>query len=402
MVRPENPDLFIQPVEMVRLRLDGADAPEPPPKPVSKVKAFILRHAVVGLMVVLPTVLAAIYLGLIAAPRYVSEAQFVVRGPSTGTDSQLTNMVQGHSDILRSGDDSYVVIAYMLSRDAMRQLISDDGLLDVFNRSEADFLWRYPRWLWGDSEEHLYRHYLKFVSVDYDDTTGISTLDVQAFRPEDAQKIANALLGHAEALVNKLNQRAEEDAIAAAQREVAESKINAFAEQDKVTAFRKQTLVLDPMLVSKGALDTIASLALNEAQTNASLAEMLKSSPENPQISDLRLRIAALEDQITKERQALAGGNNSMAPLLAEYERLSLERSFADRTFVSALAMLESARLDALRQRLYLDRISNPPISDYPAYPYRLIFIIVTFLLSGMVYRIGRAIVPDILAHAGR
>ena len=77
------------------------------------------------------------------------------------------------------------------------------------------------------------------------------------------------LLRHAEALVNKLNQRAEEDAIAAAQREVAASKINAFAEHDKVTAFRNRTLVLDPMLVSKEAFETIASLALDEAQTNA-------------------------------------------------------------------------------------------------------------------------------------
>jgi len=400
MVRPENPELFVQPVEMVRLHI-GANASKVEPKAVSKVNAFIRRHVAVGLLVVLPTILAVIYFGLIATPRYESEAKFVVRGPSSQSMDQIANMVAG-SSIVRSADDAYAVIEYMLSRDAMRQLESEDGLLDVINRPEADFWWRYPGWIWPANEEHLFKHYLRFVSVTYDDTTGICTLDVQAFRPEDAQKIADALLRYGEVLVNKLNVRAQNDAIETAQREVVASKIRALAELDKVTAFRKRESVLDPMLVSKDALETIGRLALDEAETNANLGEMLKSSPQSPQVSSLRQRITALENQITKERQALAGGDGSMAPLLAEYERLMLEREFADRTFVSALNMLEAARVDALRQRLYLDRISNPSIPDYAAYPYRLIFIVVTFLLCGAVYRIARVFILDSLAHAGR
>ena len=139
MVRPENPELFIQSVEMVRLRLDGADAPAAAAK--SSLESQSLYSATCGSRA--DGRAADIFGGYLSwahrgAPLR-KRSQFVVRGPSTGTDSQLTNMVQGHSDILRSGDDSYVVIAYMLSRDAMRQLISDDGLLDVFNRSRSRF-----------------------------------------------------------------------------------------------------------------------------------------------------------------------------------------------------------------------------------------------------------------------
>jgi capsular polysaccharide transport system permease protein len=91
-----------------------------------------------------------------------------------------------------------------------------------------------------------------------------------------------------------------------------------------------------------------------------------------------------------------------MAPRIAEYERLMLEREFAERTFVSALNSLEAARVDAQRQRLYLERISSPNVPDYAAYPYRLIFILGTLLLSGTAYHIVRAFVLDTLAHAIR
>ena len=401
MVRQDDPELFIQPAEMVRLRLDGTAASAAPTKRRSPVVAFARRIAAIGLIIGLPTALAILYFGLIAAARYETEAKFVVRGPSSASTSQIASLVQG-STIMRSADDAYAVHEYITSRDAMRQLVSKDGLLEVFDRPEADVLWRYPSWFTKPNEEHLFKHYLNFVSVSYDQTTGISTLRVQAFRPQDAQKIADALLRDSETLVNKLNARAQGDAIASAEREVAASKDRALAVQDRVTAFRNRESILDPGRVSAAALETIARLSLEQAQTNAALAELMKSSPQNPQVTTLRLRIAALEDQITKERLQLAGTDSSMAPRIAEYEKLMLEREFAERTFVSALNSLEVARVDAQRQRLYLERISSPAVPDYAAYPYRLTFMVATFLLSGMVYRITRALMLDTLAHAIR
>jgi capsular polysaccharide transport system permease protein len=387
---------------MVRLHLDGgADASAPKLEPLSPIVAFARRYAAMGLMVVLPTFLALVYFGLVAADRFETEAKFVVRGPSAGTTGQIASLVQG-STIVRSADDAYVVHEYITSRDAMRQLVAKDGLLNIFNRPEVDFLWRYPSWFSHPSEEHLFEHYLKFISVRYDQTTGISTLNIQAFRAEDAKKIADALLRDSEILINKLNERAQSDGIESALREVEASKVRALEAQGKVTAFRNREEVLDPSRVSTAALETIARLSLEQALANASLAELMKSSPQNPQVSSLRLRIAALEDQITKERLQLAGTDSSMAPRIAEYERLMLEREFAERTFVSALNSLEAARVDAQRQRLYLEGISSPTVPDHAAYPCRLAFIFGTLLLSGIVYRIVRAFVLDTLAHAIR
>jgi capsular polysaccharide transport system permease protein len=109
-----------------------------------------------------------------------------------------------------------------------------------------------------------------------------------------------------------------------------------------------------------------------------------------------------LEDQINKERRQLAGGEASMAPRIAEYKRLMLEREFAERTFMSALNTVEAAQVNVLRQRLYLERISSPAVPDYAAYPYRLAYILAVFILCGTLYRILRALVLDTLAHATR
>ena len=62
--------------------------------------------------------------------------------------------------------------------------------------------------------------YSRFVTVEIDSTSGVSTLQVKAYRPEDAQRIAQALLGFSEQLVNTLNERARHDALSVFQREV--------------------------------------------------------------------------------------------------------------------------------------------------------------------------------------
>jgi capsular polysaccharide transport system permease protein len=398
MTRQDNPEIFTQPVELVRL--DGTTAVSGA-KPIRPILDFARRHAPIGLMVVLPTIMAVIYFGLVASARYETEAKFVVRGPSAAATSQIASLVQG-SSVVRSADDAYVVDEYIVSRDAMKQLVVTDGLLDVFSRPEVDFLSRYPGFFMASNEERLFQHYLKFVSTSFDQTTGISTLKVQAFRPEDAQRIANALLRASEKIVNKLNERSQRDAIGSATREVEESKRRALAGLERVTDFRNRESVLDPGRMSASVLDTVSRLSLEQALTNAKLAELLKSSAQNPQIPSLRLRITALDDQINNERLQLAGGDASMAPRIAEYERLMLEREFAERTFVSALNALEAAQVNVLRQRLYLERISSPAVPDYAAYPYRLAYILGVFVLCGMMYRIFRVLVLDTLAHATR
>ncbi|MGE0700079.1 MAG: capsule biosynthesis protein [Hyphomicrobiaceae bacterium] len=387
-------------VELVPVGQSGQRRPRPEVASAMRRAAF-RRHLVFGLMVVLPTLATAIYLLLFAASRYEAEARFVVRSPSNGAASQLASLMQG-TTIVRSADDAYIVHAYLNSPDILRRLVSSANLLELLARPEADFLWRYPLPFLAHNEERLRRHMQWMINVDYEYTSGISTLKVQAFRPEDAKALAEAMLAESELLINRLSERAQTDAIATAEREVELTRRKAREMHARVTDFRHRVGMIDPGHVSKAAFETISKLALEMAQTNAQLAEVEKASPQSTQISSLRYRLTALDSQIKAEQKQLAGSDTSLAPLIAEYERLSLEREFAERTFASALTTLEAARLDTQRQRLFLERIAAPAKPDYARYPSRLLSVLGVLAICWMIHGILGQLVRDAISHAER
>jgi hypothetical protein len=80
------------------------------------------------LLLCLPTIIAIIYFFGFAASRYESVSTFVVRSPSAAQVSEIANLVQG-TGVVSSADDAYIVNEYMVSRDAMHDLITNSGLL---------------------------------------------------------------------------------------------------------------------------------------------------------------------------------------------------------------------------------------------------------------------------------
>jgi hypothetical protein len=91
--------------------------------------------------------------------------------------------------------------------------------------------------------------------------------------------------------------------------------------------------------------------------------------PDNPQIQVLNNRIAALSAQIATERGRVTRGDEALTQQVAGYERLQLEREFADRQLASATASLEQARSDALRQQVFLLRVAEPNLPQRATYP---------------------------------
>ncbi|KUO64878.1 MAG: hypothetical protein APF80_16485 [Alphaproteobacteria bacterium BRH_c36] len=358
------------------------------------------KHFWYNVCVVAPTLLAAIFFLFMAAERYETEVRFVVKSPNSSASTQLTSLV-ADTGIVRSNEDAYIVHAFLQSRDAVRRLVEDEDLAKKLSQPALDFVWGFPGLFGGESQEHLWRHFEKFISIDFDSSTGITILNIQAFRPEDSKAIAESLIRNSEQLVNSISKRAQAATLAGATSAVENSRERARKSLDDITAFRKRTALVDPLSYSKAALETITTLSVEIAQVRAELAQLATSSPNSPQAQSLRLKIDALAHQITEERAALAGSDSSLAPLIAEYERLSLEREFAERTFASAMTALEIARIDAERQQLYLDLISVPIVPDHAQYPYRLLNILLVFLGSSMAYSILRGVIGDTLSHAG-
>jgi capsular polysaccharide transport system permease protein len=138
--------------------------------------------------------------------------------------------------------------------------------------------------------------------------------------------------------------------------------------------------------------------ALATARTQ--LGEVLKNSPNSPQIPLIRTRIASLEKLIAEERTKLSGDTNSVVATLTEYERLVLDRELAEKALASAFTSLEAARLEAQRQQLYLETIARPNLADYPLYPKRVVTFGMVLASCLLAYLIAWLLVISAREHA--
>jgi capsular polysaccharide transport system permease protein len=327
-------------------------------------------------IVAVPTLVTAIYYLLIAAPMYVSEARFVVRSrtegqPALGSVLQSVGQSFGVS-FGESATDAFEVQDYMKSRDAVADLSRFGDLRAIVHRPEGDLWASFPRPFEGSSFENLYRAYKRFVTVGYDAQTGISTLRVTAFRPGDAQSLARSLLAGGEELINRLNDRAMADAVDQAKRQVSEAQTLSVASESTLTNFRNHERMIDPNRSSVADLELVGRLETQLATMRAERAGLAASAPESPQLPVLDRRIAAFAGQLEVERSRIAGQSDSLAPKVGEYEQLTLQRDLAVKTMESAVAALESARIDARRKQLYLERVVSPNLPDKATRPHRL------------------------------
>lgn len=315
----------------------------------------------------------------------MSEAKFVVRGPNTSSPGMMSSLLQS-AGVSRAQDDTYAVQDYILSRDALTQLVKDDDLKAIFARPEADSFARFPSsFAFGQTFEHFYDYYLKKVDVELDSTTNVSTLTVKTFRPEDSQRIANALLAAGEGLVNRMNDRQRENAMRDARKEVglAEARVQDVA--SAIANFRNREAILDPTKQSVPMLQAIFELQQAVVRTRIQIAQLTASSPQSPLISAYKQRVVALQAQIDDAKTKVTGTDSSLVPKITAYDSLTLQREFADKALSSATTSLETARIAAERQQLYLDPIVTANLADYAAYPKKIASIsIVFFSLLGI------------------
>lgn len=340
---------------------------QPESKP-SNLRQAWRAHRLFVLTVVLPTLAAIVYFGFIAADVFISESRFVVRSPERQSASPLGVLLKG-SGFTRSQDDSYTVQDFILSRDALRALDEKLDLRAAFGK--GDVLSRFPGLDLDSSFENMYLYYQKRVEVELDPVSSIAIVMVRAFSAEEAQKINQHLLEMGEELVNQLNERGRQDLIRFASSEVAEAEKKAKLAALTLANYRNEKGVIDPEKQSAIPLQQIAKLQDELISTKSQLAQLQLLTEDNPQIPVLKQRIQMLETEIQLESDRVAGGGRSLASKAVEFQRLALDKEFADKQLASALASLEQARNEAQRQQLYLERIAQPSLPDVAMEPRR-------------------------------
>jgi capsule polysaccharide export protein KpsE/RkpR len=148
--------------------------------------AWLRAHSGFTVIVVIPSLLGALYYFVIAAPIYASYAQFEVKEASQNTSlSGLGSFLQA-TGVTNVTNDAYTVDTYLQSRDALRELVKNPGIDKIYARPEADFLVHFPAFYMPSSFEYLWWHYTWWTSADLNTDSNVTTLSVYAFRPKDA------------------------------------------------------------------------------------------------------------------------------------------------------------------------------------------------------------------------
>ena len=391
--------------ELDELLLDGPNKSGTSryPSPKRFVDWFLGLNWLFIFTVLVPTGAAAFYYGFIASDVYLSDSSFVVQSvqDQEGISSQLGSFLKS-SMSSSADDDTADVEEFIQSRDALRKLEAQTDLREAYGNTKYDFVTRFGGLKWWDkSFEALFLYYSKWV-VDVEPSqvsSSITEVEVRAFSPEQAALINRNLLDMGEKLVNQLNDRLQQDLVRFAQEEVDDSEKKAEAAYVALADYRNTNVIVDPDQQSSIQLGLIEKLQENLIDTRNQLAEVTRSSANNPQVPALRNQIYSLESEISAEMAKTAGAVTSLSSKASQYEKLTFERDFSEKQLTEALTFLDRSRDEAQRKELYLKRIVEPNAADYPMEPRRVRNTLAVFVLGLVTWGIISLFAAGVREH---
>lgn len=349
--------------------------------------------------VLIPAVLSAIYFGLLASDVYISESRFVVRSPERPVASPL-GMALASAGFASAGQEAFSTKSYLESRAALSAINKNDAFKIAYTRPSISVFNRFDPLDANKSFEKLYKYYGEKIKVDYDTATSISTLTVRAYTSEDAVRFNEELLQVAEATIDRLNQRGRNDLIRFALAEVKGAEDRVRQSSIALAAFRNKEGVVDPEMQATAQLGMVSKLQDEQITTQAQLNQLEEFAPSNPQVPVLHNRLRTIQGAIREQMRSMAGGDRSLAASAVQYEKLVLEKEFANKQLTGALASLQDARNDSLRQQIYVERIAQPNRPDSPLEPRRLRGFLATIALGLIAWGIASMLAAGVREHA--
>jgi capsular polysaccharide transport system permease protein len=349
---------------------------------------------------VAPVVLGTIYLFFIMPDQYVTEFRFSVRVPvgnpgATGqatSGSSLSALFGGNptpgTDLL----DNFTVADYVRSPQAARDLNAKINIKAMYNRI-GDPLSRVGS---NASAERLGRYWKWMVYSDYDVTTGLGVVRVNAFDPRDSLSIANALLSSANQLVNDIGNQSQQDTVRFAKEQVTRASAQVAVLRGQLTALAAQKGTDSPSVgVLKAADDLATNSRTNIAQIQGEIGVLMSQlhNPNAPQIEVLREEMAANEHALSGAvTVANAGATN-------RYSDIRTELTNALTVLSSAQAAQSYAEATAASQRLYLTTYVRPTLPESSVAPDRWVDLLMLIGISAMVWMVGMLVRNSILEH---
>ncbi|MEM9966714.1 MAG: capsule biosynthesis protein [Pseudomonadota bacterium] len=322
-----------------------------------------------------PVALAAWYLWARAADQYTSDVAFSVRTEEQGSAIELLGGVTELSG--SSSSDTDILFAYLSSQELVYRVNERVDLRSIWSHVPVaqDPIFAFDP---SGSIEDLQQHWRRKISIIYDNGTGLIDLEVRAFRPEDAYRIASAVLEECTAMINGLSKIAQEDAIRFTRDEL-ESAVEKLKEARRaLTQFRNRTQIVDPSIDTRNQMGLLVTLQqqLADALIEADLLQDT-TRQSDPRVRQANRRIDVINARIASERRKLGlgkegEGDAAFADLVGEYEGLIVDREFAETAYTTTLAAHDAALAEARRQSRYLAAHIKPTLAERAEYPERV------------------------------
>ena len=376
-------------------------APSPAPaggasrvRPPVRLALVKLRHRLILLsflvFVMVPPVLAAIYLWGFAADQYNSKVGFSVRLEETNSPLGLLSGLTGISG--SSSSDTDILFEFIQSQRLVADMDAELDLHAIWSRPQGDPVFALP----PDAPlEELVDYWNDMVRLSRGKSAGLLEVEVRAFDPADAQNIATALFIRSTDMINQLSAIAREDAIRYAREDLDAAQERLKAARAAVTRFRNLNQIVNPEQDIQSQAGLLANLRNQQAAALIEI-DLLRetANPGDPRLTQLERRLEVIETRIAAERDKFGLGtdgddNTAYANLVGEYERLVADREFAERAYVTALASYDGALAESRRKSRYLAAYMQPTIAETPIYPRRLTLLTMLSLFLFLSWSIG-------------
>ncbi len=376
----------------------------PNPKELAKKARMVRRKRArnlfirLALAVLLPTILAIVYFAFIASDQYESNTKFTIQTSQNKTSIGLETIIGGIVGSA-SSRDSWTVHEYILSREMLTRLNTDHQIIRHYQNPSNDF---WSRLASDATFEEAYEYYLNQVTMEFDTTSGILTLQLRAYDPATAQKYTKLIMEYTEDMVNRMAERIQTDQVKFAEDAVKTAENRLRKATESVLSLQRQNSEFSPdrsaasLLSIKGQLES--ELAKAQAELNSVRAVM---QPTAPQVIALTQKIQSLTRQIEKEQRKLVGTeNDGLSSSIVQFETALAEKEFAQAEFESAMKSLEMAKLEASRKSMYLAIISSPSLPDEATWPNGVLGTLTVFLIALALYGILSLLVAAVREHA--
>lgn len=370
----------------------------------NKIKSLLKNRYILG-MIVIPFVIVAIYLFIFASNRYVSSSQVVVRQQESGQQAGMPGiaMLVGAVDPV-SREDTLYLKEYIVSHDMLRVL--EDKLRWTENYAGK---WNDPLFYLSSSatSEEKLKFYQRMVTTNYDETTGLLQIDVQAFTADYAQEVLKEILVQSEVFVNDITRSMADEQLSFARRELMSSAERYEGKQAELLAFQNEHNLFNAEVTAESMSQIVANLEAEIVKEKARLNGLKTRLAANaPQIRSQENKINALIKQLETEQRKITSGDFKSAEdmlnlnsIAFEYRRLQVDLLVAEEFYKTSLAVVENAKLETIKNIRSLIAVVQPNLPQQAAYPrtiYNLITVLIVLLL---LYGVTQFVLASIRDH---